>query len=101
MLGESQTGGTMNQTMKQLPESEKPYEKCIQQGEQTLSDAELLAVIIRTGTKGERILWRGGKQNAKNFAGFPNSRYKGKGTGVFDVVIWIPGLLWKESGCVV
>ncbi len=53
MLGESQTGGTMNQTMKQLPESEKPYEKCIQQGEQTLSDAELLAVIIRTGTKGE------------------------------------------------
>lgn len=43
----------MAQTMKQLPESEKPYEKCLKYGEQSLSDAELLAVIIRTGTRGE------------------------------------------------
>lgn len=43
----------MTQTMKQLPASEKPYEKCLQYGEQSLSDAELLAVIIRTGTQGE------------------------------------------------
>ncbi len=43
----------MRQTMKQLPLSEKPYEKCIQYGAQALSDAELLAVIIRTGTRGE------------------------------------------------
>lgn len=39
--------------MKELPVSEKPYEKCIQYGAQALSDAELLAVIIRTGTMGE------------------------------------------------
>lgn len=44
---------TMRQTMKQLPESEQPYEKCMKYGEQALSDAELLAVIIRTGTQGE------------------------------------------------
>ena len=43
----------MNQTMKQLPVSEQPYEKCMKYGEQALSDAELLAVIIRTGTQGE------------------------------------------------
>lgn len=41
------------QTMKQLPDSERPYEKCLQYGEQALSDAELLAAIIRTGTPGE------------------------------------------------
>lgn len=39
-------------TMKELPDSEKPYEKCMAQGPQSLSDAELLAVFIRTGTKG-------------------------------------------------
>lgn len=38
--------------MKELPDSEKPYEKCMAQGPQSLSDAELLAVFIRTGTKG-------------------------------------------------
>lgn len=38
-------------TMKQMPESEKPYEKCMKFGAQRLSDAELLAVILRTGTR--------------------------------------------------
>ena len=38
-------------TMKEMPESEKPYEKCINYGAQELSDAELLAVILRTGTR--------------------------------------------------
>lgn len=39
-------------TVKELPDSEKPYEKCLQYGTEYLSDAELLAVIIRTGTSG-------------------------------------------------
>ena len=43
-----------NITMKELPLSERPYEKCEQYGEASLSDAELLAVVIRTGGKGER-----------------------------------------------
>ncbi|MCC8081963.1 MAG: DNA repair protein RadC [Lachnospiraceae bacterium] len=41
-------------TMKDLPDPEKPYEKCMRQGPASLSDAELLSVIIRTGSKGER-----------------------------------------------
>lgn len=41
-------------TVKELPESEKPYEKCLRYGAGSLSDAELLAVIIRTGTKGKK-----------------------------------------------
>lgn len=35
-----------------MPESEQPCEKCYQYGAQFLSDAELLAVILRSGTKG-------------------------------------------------
>lgn len=38
-------------TMKELPESEQPIEKCARYGAQALSDAELLAVILRSGTK--------------------------------------------------
>jgi len=39
-------------TVKELPDSEKPYEKCLSYGAEYLSDAELLAVILRTGTRG-------------------------------------------------
>ena len=41
-------------TVKELPESEKPDEKCLRLGPEYLSDAELLAVIIRTGTAGKK-----------------------------------------------
>lgn len=43
-----------NMTMKEIPVCERPYEKCEQYGAKSLSDAELLAVIIRTGSRGER-----------------------------------------------
>lgn len=39
--------------MKELPISERPYEKLEIYGEQALSDSELLAIIIKTGTKEE------------------------------------------------
>ncbi len=40
-------------TMKELPVSERPYEKCEEFGPSVLSDAELLAAIIRTGSGGK------------------------------------------------
>lgn len=40
------------QTMKELPKSEQPYEKFLKVGEENLSDAELLAILIRSGTQG-------------------------------------------------
>ena len=46
----------MQKTMKQLPEDEKPYEKTLQYGPTSLTDAELLAVILRTGSKGTSAL---------------------------------------------
>lgn len=39
--------------MKELPVSERPYEKCGREGAQALTDAELLAVILQTGTRTE------------------------------------------------
>jgi len=38
-------------TMKQWPADDRPREKCIQQGAETLSHAELLAILLRSGTK--------------------------------------------------
>ena len=38
-------------TIKELPQSERPYEKLELYGEKSLSNAELLAIIIKTGTK--------------------------------------------------
>ena len=38
--------------IKDMPRSERPYEKCFENGPETLSDCELLSVILRTGVKG-------------------------------------------------
>ena len=43
-------------TMKELPPEERPYEKCLRNGPESLSDPELLAVIIRTGSRQESSL---------------------------------------------
>lgn len=43
-------------TMKTLPESERPYEKFLSYGEGRLSDAELLAIILKSGTSKETSL---------------------------------------------
>ncbi len=43
-------------TVKELPITERPYEKCERYGTKMLSDAELLAVIIRTGSKNIRAV---------------------------------------------
>ncbi|MDD5833039.1 MAG: DNA repair protein RadC [Clostridiales bacterium] len=40
-----------NRRITETPEELRPYEKCLRSGAEYLSDPELLAVIIRTGTK--------------------------------------------------
>ena len=54
--------------MKEIPSMERPYEKCAVKGVKSLSDVELLAVLLRTGTRGEnavelsqRILYHAGE----------------------------------------
>ena len=46
----------MSIKMKELPMTERPYEKLEQYGEKCLTNAELLAIIIKTGTKEETAL---------------------------------------------
>lgn len=41
----------MNNSIKNWPEQERPRERLIQQGAQSLSDAELLAIFLRSGSK--------------------------------------------------
>ena len=59
--------------IKQLPETERPYEKLELHGEKMLSNAELLAIIIKNGTKdstsvelANKILMLGYNSNLKN-----------------------------------
>lgn len=44
-------------TMRELPDTERPYERCIQYGAAALTDAQLLAVLLKTGTKEESALY--------------------------------------------
>jgi DNA repair protein RadC len=43
-------------TMKCLPEIDRPYERIEKYGTKTLTDSELLAVIIKTGTKNKNAV---------------------------------------------
>ena len=43
-------------TIKELPTSERPYEKLEMYGEKTLSNAELIAIILKTGTKDQTAI---------------------------------------------
>lgn len=43
--------GTNNKTMKQWPEDDRPREKCIGQGADALTNAELIAILLRSGTR--------------------------------------------------
>ncbi len=47
---------SLTNTMKTLSESERPYEKCERLGAASLTDAELLAALLRTGSHGENAL---------------------------------------------
>ncbi len=51
-----QKGRKMSLTIKEIPNLERPYEKLKMFGADKLSDSELLAIIIKTGTKDENSL---------------------------------------------
>lgn len=45
-----------NVGIKELPEAERPRERCIERGPQALSTSELLAILLRTGPRGKTAL---------------------------------------------
>lgn len=53
--------------MKDIPREDRPYERCLREGPETLSDAELLSVIIRTGSRDDSSLTLAGKILALNY----------------------------------
>ncbi len=53
--GQISPGGRMAR-MKELPDQSRPYEKALRMGTGALTDAELLSIILRSGTKGKNSL---------------------------------------------
>lgn len=45
----------MNYTIKELPETERPRERLKQVGPENLSDKELIAIVLKTGTKNKNV----------------------------------------------
>ncbi len=43
-------------TIREIPEEERPREKLIRLGEQSLNDSELLAILLGAGTPGENVV---------------------------------------------
>lgn len=54
-----------NLKIKDIPQNERPKEKLLTYGADSLSNSELLAIILRTGTKGENVLELSGKLLSK------------------------------------
>ena len=54
-------------TMKDIPKDERPCEKCLREGTEGLSDAELLSIIIRTGSREDNSLALAQKILALNY----------------------------------
>lgn len=46
----------MNKNIKNLPEKERPREKLQQKGAEALSDVELMAILLGSGTKGHDVM---------------------------------------------
>lgn len=53
MMNKAKGSFNLSLKIKELPETERPYEKLELYGEKNLSNAELLAIIIKCGTKDE------------------------------------------------
>ena len=74
-------------TVKELPDSEKPYEKFLKNGPGALSDAELLAVIIRSGTNGRKSV-----DVAQDFLNYGNRNLLNLYETSYEDMLRIPGI---------
>ena len=80
-----------NTSINNWPEEDRPREKLLKKGEHTLSNSELLAIILRTGTKGQSAidLARGVLEKFKTFRNMSHTDLfhwrKIKGLGVAKI----------------
>lgn len=57
----------LHKTMKEIPYEDRPYERCLRDGPEQLSDAQLLSIIIRTGSREDNSLALASKILALNY----------------------------------
>ncbi len=74
-------------TIHDLPEEERPREKLLKYGADKLSDSELLAILLRTGTKGKSVI-EIAEEILKNAGG----TFKGLAGKDTDEITKIPGV---------
>lgn len=60
-------GKMKHMKMKDIPNDDRPYERCLREGPEVLSDSELLAIIIRTGSREDNSLELASKVLALNY----------------------------------
>ena len=77
----------ISKTIKELPEDERPREKLLKYGADRLSDAELLAILLRTGTKGKSAIEMA-EEILKNAGG----TFKGLAGKDIDEITKTPGI---------
>jgi len=73
--------------IKDLPEDQRPREKMLKYGAEKLKDAELLAILVRTGVKGKSAI-EIADEIIKNAGG----SFKGLAGKDIDEIIKIPGV---------
>ena len=78
----------MADKVKELPKSEQPYEKCEEYGPEFLSDAELLSVILRSGSREHNSM-----ETAREILKLASPEHSISGIGDID-----PGELRKIPG---
>lgn len=61
----------MRYTLKELPPSDRPREKMLEIGAENLTDSELIAILLRTGTSGKNAIELA-RELLKNFGGLDN-----------------------------
>jgi len=74
-------------TIKDLPEDQRPREKLLKYGADRLSDAELLAILLRTGRKGKSAI-----EMADEILKIANGSFKGLAGKDIEEITRIPGI---------
>ena len=76
----------MNQncTIREIISEERPYEKCEQYGAGNLTDVELLAILLRTGTKRTQRAGTGQKDFVSGLLAGWNFKYSSLDDGTTD-----------------
>lgn len=77
----------VKKTIKELPEDERPREKLLKFGADKLSDSELLAILLRTGTKGKSAI-----EVAEEIIKSAGDTFKGLSGKDIEEITKIPGV---------